>query len=32
MDANVLQRVDPKGRWPELRCIGMVRAERRLNG
>lgn len=29
-DPTVLQRVDPKGRWPDLRCIGMVRAERRV--
>jgi predicted transposase YbfD/YdcC len=31
-DSTVLRRVDPKGRWPELRCIGKVRAEQRLNG
>jgi len=29
MDPVVLARVNPTGRWPKLRCIGMVRAERR---
>ncbi|MCG8347879.1 MAG: ISAs1 family transposase [Chloroflexales bacterium] len=28
----VLARVHPQGRWPKLGCIGMVRAERTLNG
>lgn len=32
MDPAVLRLVDPKGRWPDLRCIGKVRAERRVNG
>lgn len=32
MDPLVLARVNPKGRWPKLGCIGMVRAERTLNG
>lgn len=32
MDPLVLARVNPKERWPKLRCIGMVRAERTLNG
>ncbi|NJN15411.1 MAG: ISAs1 family transposase [Oscillochloris sp.] len=31
-DPTVLRRVDPKGRWPDLRCMGMVRAERRVQG
>jgi predicted transposase YbfD/YdcC len=32
MDPLVLAKVNPKGRWPKLNCIGMVRAERTLNG
>jgi predicted transposase YbfD/YdcC len=32
MDPLVLAHVNPTGRWPKLRCIGMVRAERTLNG
>jgi predicted transposase YbfD/YdcC len=32
MDPLVLAKVNPKGRWPRLGCIGMVRAERTLNG
>lgn len=32
MDPLVLAKVNPKGRWPKLGCIGMVRAERTLNG
>jgi predicted transposase YbfD/YdcC len=32
MDPLVLAQVNPAGRWLKLRCIGMVRAERTLNG
>lgn len=32
MDPAVLRQVDPKGRWPDLGCIGKVRAERQVNG
>jgi len=32
MEPTVLAEVNPKGRWPQLRCIGMVRSERRVNG
>jgi predicted transposase YbfD/YdcC len=32
MDHHILAQVNPKGRWPKLNCIGMVRAERTLNG
>lgn len=32
MDPLVLAQVNPTGRWPKLRCIGMVRAERQVNG
>ncbi len=32
MDPAVLTKVNPTGRWPKLHCIGMVRAERRVNG
>jgi len=32
MAPAVLAEVNPTGRWPKLRCIGMVRAERRANG
>lgn len=32
MPPDVLARVDPTGRWPKRRCIGMVCAERRVNG
>ncbi|NTU83813.1 MAG: ISAs1 family transposase [Chloroflexales bacterium] len=31
MEPAVLSRVKPTGRWPKLGCIGMVRAERRVN-
>jgi predicted transposase YbfD/YdcC len=31
-DPRVLAQVNPTGRWPKVRCIGMVRSERRLNG
>lgn len=30
-DPAVLRKVDPKGRWPKLRCLGLVRSERRIN-
>jgi len=29
-DAATRRSLDPEGRWPDLRCIGMVRAERRI--
>jgi predicted transposase YbfD/YdcC len=32
MDPAILAKVNPSGRWPKLRCIGMVRAERRVHG
>jgi predicted transposase YbfD/YdcC len=32
MEPAILSKVNPSGRWPKLTCIGMVRAERRLNG
>ncbi|NNJ10535.1 ISAs1 family transposase [Chloroflexales bacterium ZM16-3] len=32
MDPTILAKVNPTGRWPKLNCIGMVRAERRVNG
>jgi len=32
MDPAILAKVNATGRWPKLRCIGMVRAERRVNG
>lgn len=32
LDPAVLAKVNPTGRWPTLRCIGMVRAERQVNG
>ena len=32
MAPAVLAKVNPTGRWPKLRCIGMVRAERQVHG
>lgn len=32
MEPAVLALVNPKGRWPKLTCIGMVRSERQVNG
>lgn len=32
LDPAVLAKVNPTGRWPKLGCIGMVRAERQVNG
>lgn len=32
MDPDVLRQGDPKSRWPDLGCIGKVRAERQVNG
>jgi predicted transposase YbfD/YdcC len=32
MEPTILSKVNPTGRWPKLKCIGMVRAERRVNG
>jgi len=32
MEPAILAKVNPTGRWPKLNCIGMVRAERTLNG
>ncbi len=32
MEPAVLAKVNPTGRWPTLRCIGMVRVERRVDG
>lgn len=29
-DAATLRYLDPEGRWPDLPCVGMVRAERRI--
>jgi len=29
-DAATLRSLDPDGRWPDLRCSGMVQAERRV--
>ena len=31
-DAATLQYLDPEGRWPDLHCVGMVQAERRVGG